>query len=451
MKITSAPAESSPFELELLLASKSSAATLFKSGSYGPSAVEFASTAHRAQSDFPKSPSALKLAAACLSNASAAWLKAGDPVSALGAAGECLEVCGELGGDAESLETKALFRSAEASMALAEGMGEDAMGRLADAREALEKVLGREPGNEMALGLAERGLELAGRVREAREGRHDYSNYDDDAEGVAAPVDAMKALGVQEDGVAGGWGMNPHWKPPTDFVAVPQPKTHIPDPTSSPAEVSMSSLLSSARAELRASKPILVAPTISESTDPAWSELESEEAKLNSTYDSIVASTYSVPLNLKTAESSYSDGWRSTHAARRFEGKDPSLRATKAKAVWEGLAEEEDGAVRAVNEKLEEKAKLKEMKETAMKSNSKPKEVGEKGWRKRLKQRRQGSEIAVKPKAEGSVSSDWDSMLLSDAAEIDRVNKLKEERRKAEKEASKKKKAKKGQIKKMID
>ena len=129
---------------------------------------------------------------------------------------------------------------------------------------------------------------------------------------------------------------------------------------------------------------------------------------------------------LKTAESNFSDGWRSKHAARRYEGKEGKREAKAGASGWSELQAKEDGAVKVVNHTVQTKMALAEKKwqgetwNAGTKSGNNNICVESDGdrdgeiasWRKKLKQRRQGAEIKVKKDGKTkAVKDDWESMV----------------------------------------
>ena len=201
--------------------------------------------------------------------------------------------------------------------------------------------------------------------------------------------------------------------------------------------------------------------SITKSTAGAWSKLENHEQALTDEYSKVVEQRAEVSAvaydigslkAIKTVESNFSDGWRSKHVARRYKGKEKKSKAKKGTTAWEELQVKEDGAVRVVSNTLQIKKALAEKKwlgeELGEKvgdgggdKNEEEKEVS--SWRKKLRQRRQGAEIKLtKGVKNKGVKEDWQSMVGLESSEIERVKKLKEERKKAEKLAQKKKEKK---------
>ena len=198
---------------------------------------------------------------------------------------------------------------------------------------------------------------------------------------------------------------------------------------------------------------------ISLATEKSWGTMGKEEESLNKNFNDLVkqraeisAVAYDVGIkNVRTADSNYSDGWRSKHASRRYEGKEGKHKVSAGKSAWEELQGMEEGAVKIVEQTVERKKELADKKFLGEGAEVRAPpggedEDGEGGgggggveWRKKLKQRRKGEEIKIKKKSDGGIGSEWESMLGLEEEEKARVDMLKEQRREAERLAERKK------------
>jgi hypothetical protein len=491
MKIEAAPPTPPPPALESLLAAKTSAASLFKASEFSLAAAAFLSLSSSAKPYIDLAPDYYDIFAGSCNNASLCHFKLQQYDQSIERAMESANVyqavassssAGSSAGSAQAAKTyvKSCYRIAEGMISKAERAPSDGsvdVGYLCDeGRKYLGIVMEAEGENEMAVKLASRGLDVMRKLimgeEEAAPGSTSSIEVVDSSTSTNDDSTIAAALGSQHAAVSfDSWGMQSTTSSWEEYAAsqaqaaeeaakVLELVNSVATSSSSSSSTSTSSTTttttittdasssssssSSVRslisaANLSKKSSAAPAPSLTSTTNPSWSELTSVESSLTASFNDILLNrtnaAASITNTIRTSESNYSDSWRTKHAARRYEGKDEKRTVTKGGDTWKELADSETSAAVAVSEIVQRKVKVAKAK---VEQTSVAQASENDDWRTKLKTRRTGAEIRITKKDDETVSNEWKSLLGVEDDDVERVKKLKEERRKAEKKAEKK-------------
>jgi len=450
---------------------KAAATQKFKDQRYDEAGELFSQAATSLLSTSPSDdPESLSLICACASNASQCYLKINNYRLAFFSATLAIDTYGD-GSNLEFKVNKARFRAATALISMCEsgsndnsadnGEGSDSNDVMLDkAQKMLAMVLSEEPDNEQALELARRGLEVSRKVRDV-----DSINVDEkEGGGEGEDEEAMMLAAMGGGAASGGWGMQPNWLENNDNgdndATAQTTDANFDDILKSVASktkgMNVNDLVNSGLNEFKeSSSEDTRAIGNSDSTKQAWSSLSTETQQEQQQFDAVLSnlSKKSALAGVKTTENNYSGGWRATHAQRRYKGKETKFEVSGGGATWEELNHAEQEAVSLVERTEITKKVLAEDLDGKLKNKvdiDGDDENATKEWRKTLNQRRRkGEEIKLTKKKSSTAFAGLSEL---EDGEIERVHKLNEQRKKAEKDALKKKKqlAKQRKIKKEL-
>ena len=481
---TLTPPPPPPSPLAKALDLKAQATSLYQSHQFSPAASLFAECAALGDSD-SASDELVAVAAAAWNNAAMCSIKAKEWDYAMSYADCTIQLGKRHSSIPVSTVNKAHFRTADAMVSKVERVAAndesvDCAFLLDEAQKHLMFVLQEEPSNEQALAVAQRGLSVSavivkrneetggGYLNEEVVGGSEKGRSDQDV--VAAALGGGNSSGSNSGN--SGWGMSYMNPAASDWETYQKGQAEAAKSAASILEATrgiaaeltspttcdvadgrggLSAMVESLKKEKQSATP---QPAFSNEkvTSQDWSNMKAVETSLNASFTNILQQRDAVVGGLRTGESNYSDGWRSKHAARRYEGKEDRGKVAKGGDAWADLEKSEAEKVKIVSEVEKKKKEQREgMGGMGGKKREEKKEDGEEagGWRDKLRTRRQGEEIKIKVKSDGKVKSEWENLLGAEEGEVARVERLRAERKKAEKLADKRKKkteAKNGKI-----
>ncbi|GMI32176.1 hypothetical protein TeGR_g11850, partial [Tetraparma gracilis] len=331
---------------------KAQAVSLFKQSCFAQAAGIFANLSALASSISPPTSESTSFATAGYNNSALCYLKLNEWDKSMAASANCLALGDRLSGTSaavvEAVLFKARFRLADAQVSKAERAGNDKSIDVAflldEAVKNLMVVLQGEPDNEQARKLAERGMDLAARASGVDVSKPPgapvieevapRSTQTEEEEKLNAALGAPSSSSNVPANQAWGMGGSDWASYEATQAAAAAQAAAVLEKTKKLSEAppqiaeegderrtSVKNLVDQAKMEKRQEQEKSApAPSIGDVTTSDWTNLESVETSLNSTFNSILQSrskTASVAAaSLKTAESNYSDGWRGKHAAR---------------------------------------------------------------------------------------------------------------------------------------